>query len=206
MNKKKILKRVLITILIIIAVLALSVFCIFNFYIKPKYSTQIMEAVNELMQDEELMKEIDKIAQDEQLQKDIESAAQDEQLNADIAAAAQNATGGTPNAGAPAQTAQENNADGNTDAPAQSKPAKDPSSGSNKSLMEKAREEASPSDFAAGMSIAGKIDVGYLSGLMKGGLTPEEKQAAKAHITSRLSGSEISKMFSLYSKYSYLLK
>lgn len=229
-SKKKIAVRILLTIFILLVVLAVGAFCVFQFYLKPKYSAQIIEAVNELMNDEELVREIEQIVQDEQLKEDIENAAADEALSADIEAAAQSALGGAPDTQSAGGADKKNDAQppkpqssapsdstAHTNAPQQTagsasepttknEPEKQQSPSKKKSLTERAREEASPADFAAGMNIVSKIDVGYLTGLMKGGLTIEEKRAAKAHLTSRLSGSEISKMFSLYSKYSYLLK
>ena len=207
MSKRKILKRVLITILIIIAVLAVGVYCVFNFYIKPKYSAQIMDAVNEIMQDEELLAEINSALADEQVQNDINSALSDEKTQSEIATAAAE---GVKSSGASAETPDTSagaaNAQSSVNTPEnQPQTTKKPST-EGKTPMEIAKENVSPKDFATGMKIAGKIDVGYLSGLSKGGFTPEEKQAAKAHLKSRLSGSEISQLSALISKYSYLLK
>lgn len=62
------------------------------------------------------------------------------------------------------------------------------------------------SDFSRGMALASKVDMGYISGLLAGGLTSEERSELKAYLTSHFSGSEIAEGISLYSKYSHLLR
>lgn len=72
--------------------------------------------------------------------------------------------------------------------------------------IEEAKKQVPLKDQAKGMSIAGKLDVGYLTKLSSGGLTAEEKKQVKEHIRSRLSQEEINEMLRLYNQYSYLLK
>lgn len=214
-KKSHILRNILIALVTIIVLAAVSMYCVWNFYIKPKYSDKIMTAVSLIMDDDELMSELSEVINDEQVQKDLEAAVSDEQLSEDI----QNALGGedvqpsdapngeaqptaVPNGGA-AQSAP--NTQPAPEQQPQSEPAPTKKPAKKQSLMERAKENVDPKDFATGMKIANKLDVGYLMGLMSGGLTAEEKAEAKKYVKSRISGSEIATMKRLYAKYSYLL-
>lgn len=64
---------------------------------------------------------------------------------------------------------------------------------------------ASAQDMADGLKIIAKLDMGYVSSLVSGGLTSSEKSELKAYVTSVLSGAEISRALSLYRQYSKYL-
>ncbi len=74
-----------------------------------------------------------------------------------------------------------------------------------KSAYEKYKDQIDPRDLAAGLALASKVDVGYIMGLLSGGLTSEERSELKKYLMQRMSSSEISKGIQLFSKYSYLL-
>lgn len=216
-KKMKLWKKILIAILAVIVALAAAAYCVFNFYIKPKYSEKIMNAVSLIMEDDELMSEITEVIEDEQFQAEINAALSDDQMQAELGAAIAEAipqpesqaeqskpTDGAKDAPAPQTAEPQPQTVANTAAPSApvetEKPAK-----KSKSMMEVAKENVSPQDFATGMKMAGKIDVSYILGLSKDGFTAEEKAEAKAHLKSRLSKTEIAKLKSLIAKYSYLL-
>lgn len=67
------------------------------------------------------------------------------------------------------------------------------------------KSKVDPDDFSAALSLAGKVDPGYILGLLSGGLTASEKSELKKYLMSRLSASEISNGIRLFSEYSYLL-
>jgi len=74
-----------------------------------------------------------------------------------------------------------------------------------RSLYEQHKNEIDPNDLRTAIRLASKVDVGYLLGFLKGGLTSAEKKEMKAYLMQRMSSSDISKGVRLFSKYSYLL-
>ncbi len=60
---------------------------------------------------------------------------------------------------------------------------------------------ASDKEMSDGIAILSKVDMGYVSKLLSGGLTAEEKSELKKYIYGKLSGSEISRALQLYNKY-----
>ncbi len=74
-----------------------------------------------------------------------------------------------------------------------------------KRRYEQVKDQVDPKDYSDALSIAGKVDAGYILGLLSGGLTVEEKRELKRYLNQRLSGAEISRGLSLYAKYSHLL-
>lgn len=66
-------------------------------------------------------------------------------------------------------------------------------------------ENVAPSDLTDALALSGKVDAGYILGLLGGGLTIEEKSELKTYLMGRLSSSEISRGIELFAKYSYLL-
>ena len=214
---KKIIKRILITLLIAIVLIAVGAYCVFNFYIKPKYSDKIMEAVNVILEDEELMADIGEVLQDEELQAEINEVLSDSEVQADIDAAlegvdlegitAENPQDGQAATAAPSNTAQPTHkpAQGGTATTApEAAPTEEPKK--NQSLMDKAKENVEPKDFADGLKLASKIDVGYILGLMSGGLTDEEKAEAKAYFKTKYTKAERNRIKGYMAKYSYLLE
>ncbi len=210
----KVLKKVLITLLIIIVLVAVGAYCVFNFYIKPKYSDKIMEAVNVILEDEELMADISEVLEDEELQAEINEVLADEQVQSDIDAALEGVDlEGITSEGQMVTTAPETTAQPavpqNTQKPVQSGtveavPTEAPKK--NQSLMEKAKENVEPKDFADGLKLAGKIDVGYILGLMSGGLTDEEKAEAKAYFKTKYTKAERNRIKGYMAKYAHLLE
>lgn len=208
-NTRKIIKRILLAILILLLLGAIAVYCVFRFYIKPTYGQKIIKAVETILDDEELMTDIEQSLADEDIQAEISSALIEEGLQTAIdnpdaeqgqsdAAAAKPTNQPKTEVSAPSQNTQNKV---NEVKPA---PTKAPSN-KKQTLMEKAKANVEPKDFADGMRIASKVDTGYLLGLMSGGLTAEEKAEAKKYLKSRLSGAEISRVKKYIAKYSHLL-
>ena len=75
-----------------------------------------------------------------------------------------------------------------------------------KNIYEYAKDNVDSNDLKTGMSFASRIDVAYILGLLKDGLTVPEKRELKAYLKQHFTNSEISQGISLYNKYSYLLK
>ena len=60
---------------------------------------------------------------------------------------------------------------------------------------------ASEQEMADGYAIISKLDMGYISKLIEGGLTPREKAQLKNYVYSRLTKAEISRALNLYNKH-----
>ena len=69
-----------------------------------------------------------------------------------------------------------------------------------------AKDNIDSKDLKKGMNFASRIDVAYILGLLKDGLTVPEKRELKAYLKKHFTSSEISEGIALYNKYSYLLK
>lgn len=65
--------------------------------------------------------------------------------------------------------------------------------------------EVEADDRKVGLSLARKVNVGYLLGMLKGGITQEEKQKVKEHLKDKLSEQEYEKAKQLIYKYLRLL-
>ena len=211
MNKKKIIKIIKITALVLVGVVALSavgVYVTLNYVVKPK-SEQIIKAVDELLTDEEIKKAVEPYLAPGELDSIIKG-----EDNAPDLSEEQNPT----EAGEEETTAESDNekATGNSTAAKSDKtssaakteaPKKTEKKRSDyKSQYDYVKDNVPASDFSRGISLASRVDIGYVTGLLSGGLTAEEKRELKAYLTARFSGSEIAEGISLYSKYSYLLR
>lgn len=75
-----------------------------------------------------------------------------------------------------------------------------------KSTYDYVKDNVDANDFKKGVAYAARIDIAYVLGLLKGGLTIPEKKELKAYLKERFSNAEINEGVSLYNKYSYLLK
>lgn len=68
------------------------------------------------------------------------------------------------------------------------------------------KDNVDANDFKTGVAYASRVDIAYILGLLKDGLTVPEKRELKAYLTERFTSQEINTGISLYNKYSYLLK
>ena len=75
-----------------------------------------------------------------------------------------------------------------------------------KNTYEYIKDNVDSDDFKRGVSYASRVDIGYVVGLLKDGLTIPEKRELKAYLKERFTNEEINDGISLYNKYSYLLK
>lgn len=91
------------------------------------------------------------------------------------------------------------------EADAQNEKAKKPQS-EYKSTYDYVKDNVEANDFKKGVAYAARIDITYVLGLLKGGLTVPEKKELKAYLKERFTNKEINDGISLYNKYSYLLK
>lgn len=190
------------TILIVIAVLLILAiaggYAILKFYVKPKADNLVQSLLN----DEEIRTMVDEYVQNN-LPQTTEAPQQAEPtaVPASSDAGSSGAEALKPDnivtATQPTVPPEFEKTAPATEAPEQSSP-----SGSSTDSI---RSQVSAQDWSDGMALVGKVDVGYIMGLMSGGLTSEEKQELKEYLTSRLSSGEISRAIELYNKYSHLL-
>ena len=192
-KRLKICAIVLGSLILVIVIAGVSVF---DFLIKPKFK-EISKVVEEVISDEEILKEIEPYLDNDelvniinQLEKDGTSEALKEKAKEyeDEIEKDKNTENEVPDS--------ENTTTQNS--------VKTPASAYD-SRYDYIKDNVNVSDFAKGTSLASKIDVGYVMGLLSGGLTAEEKKELKAYLQSRLSSAEIAEGIRLYSKYSYLL-
>lgn len=193
LKKNKALKIILIA-LAAVLLLAAAALTALGILIKSK-SSEIVSAVNEIISDEEIVSEIQQYLDEDTLSElglsaDLFSFPITEE---DEAQSAEDSTD-APSGGNKADRGGKNDKSSAASAPAGIK------------NYEQIKEDVDKNDLARAMQLAGKVDVSYILGLLKGGLTAEEKAELKAYLKQRLSGSEISDGISLYTKYSYLLK
>lgn len=204
MKKNIILKRILIGILIFIAVLVVSGVCTYEFYIKPKYAEPIAESLTNGLSKEDLevnklFDELEDVLHDEEMQEYLN------QENPNKAAELLNVV-----EKARAERSEKNDEEKNSgilsnEENSQSENNSSDNDSSSKRRLEKIKSQISPGDLKDGLALAGRADVGYILGLLNGGLTSEEKAELKQYLRARYSSSEISRGIQLFAKYSYLL-
>ncbi len=172
MNKKKVIKTILIVLLSLVIILVAVAAAVFQFVIKPNTKV-ITDAVESIITDEEFIEEFE-----------IEALPDDliEEIPQDL----------FPDEG---KTKDEKKSP---------KPVKPKSE--YKNTYDYIKDNVNSSDFKKGVSYASRIDVSYVLGLLKGGLTVPEKRELKAYLKERFSNAEINDGIALYNKYSYLLK
>ena len=211
MNKKKIIKIIKITALVLAGVVALGAvgaYVTLNYVVKPK-SEQIIKAVDELLTDEDIKKAVEPYLAPGEL----DSMLQGADSSSTVAEAQASPEGG---AAENTEKSDSEKSTGNSTAAKSDKtssaakteaPKKTEKKRSDyKSRYDYVKDNVPAADFSRGISLASRVDIGYVTGLLSGGLTAEEKRELKAYLTARFSGSEIAEGISLYSKYSYLLR
>ena len=191
MNKKrikKILKITLITLVSLLLVLAIAVIAVYNFVIKPN-ADKITDAVNVILQDEEILNEIKPYLTEEEFEKiagDIDVTGLEEDPTSE---------------GNSKTTDGSNSSVKNEDGV--KKPQKDKSQYS--SEYEYVKDNVDSKDFEVGVKFASRIDVGYVLGIVSGGITDSERQELKTYLKKHFTSEEIATGIRLYTKYSYLL-
>ena len=211
MNKKKIIKIIKITALVLAGVVALGAvgaYVTLNYVVKPK-SEQIIKAVDELLTDEDIKKAVEPYLTPGEL----DSMLQGADSSSTVAEAQASPEGGA------AENTEKSDSEKATDNSTAAKSDKTSSAAKTeapkktekkrsdyKSRYDYVKDNVPAADFSRGISLASRVDIGYVTGLLSGGLTAEEKRELKAYLTARFSGSEIAEGISLYSKYSYLLR
>ena len=211
MNKKKIIKIIKITALVLAGVVALGAvgaYVTLNYVVKPK-SEQIIKAVDELLTDEDIKKAVEPYLAPGEL----DSMLQGADSSSTVAEAKASPEGGA------AENTEKSDSEKATDNSTAAKSDKTSSAAKTeapkktekkrsdyKSRYDYVKDNVPAADFSRGISLASRVDIGYVTGLLSGGLTAEEKRELKAYLTARFSGSEIAEGISLYSKYSYLLR
>lgn len=198
MNKKrikKIVKIILITLVSLVLILVIVAIAIYNFVIKPN-ADKITEAVNVILQDEEILEEIRPYLTEEEFEKiagdvDISDMEGISGLEKDPASEEVPGTDDVNNT-------LVQNEDG------AKKPQKDKSQYS--SNYEYVKDNVDSKDFEVGVEFASRIDVGYVLGIVSGGITDAERQELKDYLKKHFTSEEIATGIRLYTKYSYLLK
>lgn len=192
--KKKKIKTIIIVIISVIAVLIAACAALYGFVVKP-YSGKIINAVDQLLEDEEFMTELTdgEIIPPDNGEEIPENSADSPSEQKKDEAQLRDGKNSAPE-----------NADSSSQSQYEHKPKKDKSEYN--SSYDYVKDNVSPEDLKKGMSLASKADVSYILGLLNGGLTPAEKKELKAYLKSRYTSGEISSGISLYNKYSYLLK
>ncbi len=188
MNKKKVIKTILIILLSLVVVFVAIAVSIFQFVIKPNTKV-ITDAVEQIITDEEFIEEFEIETLPEDLTEDI-TAELNEELTDDLIEE-------IPKDLVPEKKKTEDK----KETPKPAKPKEE-----YKSTYDYIKENVESSDLKTGFSYASRIDVSYVLGLLKGGLTVPEKRELKAYLKARFSNAEINNGISLYNKYSYLLK
>lgn len=180
MKKKKIIKIVIIVIISLILALLLGALAVFQFVIKP-HTEEITTAIEQIINDPEFVEDFkaeEEIAE-ELIGDDLSQFLVEEE-----------------------QTETETETDTQTKtAPQPKKPQSE-----YKNTYDYVKDNVEAKDFKTGISFASKIDVSYVLGLLKGGLTLPEKRELKSYLKERFSNAEINEGIALYNKYSYLLK
>lgn len=205
MKKNIILKRILIGILIFLAVAAVSGFCVYEFYVKPKITEPIINSIdNGLSKDDlevdKLFDELKDVLHDEEMQAYLNEESPNKAT--ELLFVVEKAQEDRAERIAEKKAQEPVNAD-NTQQD-QTAPEKNNTSDS-KSRIDKIKSQVSPSDLKDGLALAGRADIGYILGLLSGGLTSEERAELKQYLRARYSSSEISRGIQLFAKYSYLL-
>ena len=211
MNKKKIIKIINITALVLAGVVALGAvgaYVTLNYVVKPK-SEQIIKAVDELLTDEDIKKAVEPYLAPGELDSMLQGADSSSTVAAAQASPEEGAAENTEKSDSEKATDNSTAAksDKTSSAAKTEAPKKTEKKRSDyKSRYDYVKDNVPAADFSRGISLASRVDIGYVTGLLSGGLTAEEKRELKAYLTARFSGSEIAEGISLYSKYSYLLR
>ena len=211
-DKKSTAKTVALIVAAVVVIAAAAGACVYKFYVKPHIlepiqqiqdisdngdgensfsPTLLLDEIEAVLQEEDVRNYINQTNPEQatELMTVIEDAKIKNRQKKEEAAEASEQ---------PAETAQPEKTPEPTAAPTSkstSKPSK----------YDKYKNQVDPKDLKDAMSIAGKVDAGYILGLTSGGLTSEERSELKKYLMSRLSSSEISRGIQLFAKYSYLL-
>lgn len=176
----------------------------FKYYVQPKYVAPLVGAIEEfLLEDTEAL---------DLLVQEYEKSLIEDGVQGQDADSHKVNEGKVENVGEKVNTdgatdAAEKDRDGKVIDPKQAtttQPADKPVVGGK--TIQELQKEVEPGDLKSGLSIASKIDTGHLMSLAKGGITSEDKKAAKSHLESRLTPSEISQLKYFVGKYAHLLK
>ena len=198
MNKqaKKVIKIVLLVLLAAIIITVAAGWIVFEFVVKPN-ANKVITAIDSVLEDEEIIAQIKPYLNDEELARLL-----GEQITVAIEDGVTNEANATETAQPPSQ---------DVDTSAKQQPDKVVNEEVKKDKSEYAsqydyiKSNVAAADFSRGLEFVTRVDVGYILGLLKDGLTVPEKRELKAYLQERFSSSEIAEGVSLYTKYSYLL-
>ncbi|NLM49438.1 MAG: hypothetical protein GX196_00615 [Clostridiaceae bacterium] len=191
----RILKRILLGLLIFVVLFTASLFGSWQFYFKPKYAKTILEFVNSIEIDEIIDSGI--VAQSQGITTPAENPPNSISQNAGASTNNKNTNNKNTN---DKNTNDKNANNKNTNSQSTNQTQKP------KSKQEEILAQVESQDRITGLSIAKKLDMGYLSELAKGGITPEERKEISKYLRSKLTSAEINELKRLINKYSYLLE
>lgn len=191
---KKWKKRLLIC-LIVFLVLGVSGVGVYEYYVKPTYIKPLMETAAKFFESDENMDAIISILQEE---------LQDGGL-AGLIAESEGVQGEEKGTMGEQSSPNEKTKDAQgRNLPTQSTDNKEvKNTGMNVNDLEK---QISLKDKTEGLMIATKLNMPYLIGITKDGVTDQEKEAVKEHLKQALTSEEYEKMKNLVVKYAHLLK
>jgi|GEM_PF-905773 len=201
----RILKRILLGLLIFVVLFTASLFGSWQFYFKPKYAKTILEFVNSIEIDEIIDSGI--VAQSQGITTPAENPPNSISQNA--GASTNNKNTNDKNANNKNTNDKNANNKNTNDKNANNKNTNSQSTNQTqkpKSKQEEILAQVESQDRITGLSIAKKLDMGYLSELAKGGITPEERKEISKYLRSKLTSAEINELKRLINKYSYLLE
>lgn len=200
-SNKSTAAKILIGILCLVLLLIAAGLCYYQFYVKPNLIEPIQDFYtdnnnSELPQltGDILLEELENVLRETDVQEYInrENPNQSDVLISMIEEA-KNRDKAPPQESVPAAS----------EAPATTPtPTEKPAEGSK---LDKLKSQVEAKDLTDGLALSGKVDIGYVLGLLSGGLTPEERKELKSYLMQHLSSSEISRGIELFTKYSYLM-
>lgn len=207
---KNIALKIVIGIIIFILIAAGAGLCFYHFYFKPQIAEPLQNITGRgdnssspSFSMTKLLEELETVLQEDDVKEYINSSnpgQTDELIDMIEAAKTRSQQKDAPSASpAPSESASVPSS-----APTPP-PSQKPSSGSSGNTYDKVKDQVEPKDLTDALSLAGKVDAGYILGLLSGGLTPQEKTELKKYLMGRLSSSEISRGIQLFTKYSYLM-
>ncbi len=191
---KKVIKIVLLVLLAVIIIIVAGGLAVFEFIVKPN-ANKVITALDSVLKDEEIINQIKPYLNDEDLA---------HLLGEQITVAIEDGVGDEANAAESTQPPSEDVTATPQPADGINQEVKKDKSEYN-SQYDYIKSNVAAADFSRGLEFVARVDVGYILGLLKDGLTVPEKRELKAYLQERFSSSEIAEGVSLYTKYSYLL-
>lgn len=215
-SRKNVGKYIALGIAVLLIIIVSVAVYLYNFYIKPDILEPIQQISENIPDDNSsfssdiLLEELENVLSEEDVQEyinQVNPSATSELITVIEDAKERNRQKKTEHA-ENTQSPAEADIPENTAQPQKIQtptPKSEPTPTAKQNKYDKYKEQVDPKDLKDAISLAGKVDAGYILGLVSGGLNSENKTELKKYLMSRLSSSEISRGIQLFAKYSYLL-